>query len=49
MAVEDAEETDLGPLDLLVAFVLGLEDIQNYAHPVFVVVSDDALVRVGRV
>ena len=49
MAIEDAEEADLWPVDVNVAFVLGLQDVEDDGNPVLVVVSDDALVGVGGV
>ena len=47
MTIKDTEEAYLGPLDRQTLLALRLEDIQNYRHSVFVVVADDALIRVG--
>ena len=46
MAVEDTKEADLGPLDIEVCFVLGLQYVQNDTNSVFIVVSYDPLVCV---
>ena len=49
MAIEDSEETDLRPFNVQVCFTLWLEDVENDRDSVLIVLSDDALVRVGRV
>lgn len=49
VAIEDAEEANLGPLDIEMRLVFGFEDIEDDANSVFVVVPDDALVGVGGV
>lgn len=46
VAVEDSKETDLGPVNLKMTLVLRLEDVQDDADSVLVVVADDALVGV---
>lgn len=47
MTIKDAEETDLRPLDLQVLLALGLENVEDDGDPIFIVVSDDALVCIG--
>jgi len=49
VAVEYPEETYLRPFNIEVLFVLGLQNVQNYGHTVLVVVSNDALVRIGSI
>ena len=49
VAVENAEEANLGPLDVEVLLAFGLEDIEDDGDAVLVVVADDTLVRVRRV
>lgn len=49
MAIKDAEEADLWPVDVDIALVLGFQDVEDDGNPVLVVVSDDALVGVGGV
>jgi len=46
VSVEHAEEADLGPLNVKIGLVAGLEDIENDAHSVFIVVSNYALVSI---
>ena len=46
MTVIDSEERALWPLMSFVLFALRLHDVQNDRNSVFVVVADDALVRV---
>lgn len=48
MTVEDAKETDLGPLSLPM-LVLWLKYVQDNANPVLVVFSNDALVGISGV
>lgn len=49
MSIKDSEEADLWPFELQMRFVLGLQNVENDADTVLVVVPDDALVRVRRV
>jgi len=49
MAVENAEKADLGPLDVEVLLALWLEDVEDDGDTVFIVVSDDSLVCIGRI
>lgn len=49
MAVVDAEERALGPQVAVEILGLGLHDIQNDGHPVFIVISYDSLVGVSAV
>ena len=44
--IEDAEEADLGPLNLQVLLALWLQDVQDDRDSVLIVVSDDALVSI---
>lgn len=46
MPVKHTEEANLRPLDIQVGFVFGLEDVEDDADSVLVVVSDDSLVGV---
>ena len=46
MTVKDSEEAYLGPLNVQMGLALRLEYVENYRDSVFVVFSDDALVRV---
>jgi hypothetical protein len=47
VSVENAKEADLRPLNIQLFLALRLQNIQDDAHPVLVVFSDDALVSVG--
>ena len=47
MSIKHTEEADLWPLNVNVGFVLGLQNVENDANSVLVVVSYDALVGVG--
>ena len=49
MPIEDSEEADLRPFNVQMRFTLWLEDVKNDRDSVLIVLSDDALVRVGRV
>ena len=46
VTIKHSEEADLRPLDVRVLLALGLQDVQDDGHPVLVVVTNDALVRV---
>lgn len=46
MTVENAEKANLRPLDVQVLLALGLQDVQNDGHAVFVVVPNDSLVGI---
>jgi len=48
VAIKDPEEADLGPLTLPL-LILGLQNIEYNGDPVFIVLSDDTLIGVGRV
>jgi hypothetical protein len=47
MAIENSEKTDLRPLNVQVGFVLGLQNVEDNGHSIFVVISDNSLVCVG--
>ena len=47
MSVEYSKEADLGPVDIKIGLVFGLQNVQDDRDTVFVIVSDDALVGVG--
>lgn len=47
MPVEHAEEADLWPFNIKMLFVLWFQNVENDRDAVLVVVSYDALVRVG--
>lgn len=49
MSIKYAKEADLRPFNIKVSFVFGFQDIKDYANSVLVVISDDALVRIGSV
>jgi hypothetical protein len=50
MTIEDSKEANLRPLySLRKCLSLRLHDIQNDTHSIFVVVSDNTLVGIGRV
>jgi len=49
MPIKHTEEADLWPLNVNIGFVLGLKNVENDAHSVFIVVSYDALVGVGSI
>ena len=49
MTIEDSEEADLWPFNVQVCFALWLEDVENDRDPVLIVLSNDALVRVGSI
>jgi hypothetical protein len=49
MTVENSKKANLRPLNVKVGLVFGLQNVENNGHPVFVVVSNDPLVGVGRV
>ena len=49
VAIKHSEEADLRPLDVRVLLALGFQDVKDDGHPVLVIVTDDALVRVGGV
>ena len=46
MAIENTKEADLRPLDVEMLLVFRFENVQDYRNTIFVVVADDALVRV---
>ena len=46
MPIEDAEEADLGPLNLQALLALRLQDVQDDRDSVLIIVSDDALISV---
>jgi len=47
VAIKYTEKADLGPFNFDVGLVLGLKDVENDTHSVFVIVTDDSLVCVG--
>lgn len=47
VAVENAEETYLRPLNVHMLLAFGLEDVQDDRDAILIVISDDALVGVG--
>ena len=49
MTIEHAKEANLRPLNVKVDLVLRLQDVQNNGDAILVVVTDDTLVRVGRI
>lgn len=49
MAIKDAKEADLRPLNLKISFVLRFEYVQDDADSVLIVISDDALVGVSSI
>ena len=49
VTVKNAEETDLGPFNIQICFTLWLKNIQNNRDPVFVVLTNYALVCVSSI
>lgn len=49
VAIEHAEEADLGPLDVELGLVLRFQDVENNADAVLIVLPNNALIGVGRV
>lgn len=49
MAIKDTKEADLRPVHVKCSLVLGLEDIENNANTIFVILPDNALVCVGSI
>ena len=47
VTVKDTKEADLGPLSCDVRLALRLENVQDNADAIFIVVANDALVRVS--
>ena len=47
MPIEDSKKADLRPLNVEVLLALGLQNVENNGHSVFVVVSDNALISVS--
>jgi len=46
MTIKHTKEADLWPLYFNVGLVLGLEDVENDADPIFVVISYNSLICV---
>jgi hypothetical protein len=49
MAIKDTKEANLWPLNVNMSLALRLENVQDDAHPVLIVISDDPLVGVGSI
>ena len=49
MSVKYTKEADLRPFNIKVSFVFGLQDVEDYAYSILVVISDDSLVCIGSV
>ena len=49
VSVEDTKEADLWPIYFQIGFILWFQNIQDDAHSILVVVSDDSLVCVGSI
>jgi hypothetical protein len=48
VAIKDTEEADLGPLTLPL-LILGLQNVEYNRYPIFIVLSDNTLIGIGRV
>lgn len=46
MAVEDSKKADLRPIYVLGNLILWLKNVEDYANPILVVVSNNSLVGV---
>ena len=49
MAVENTEETYLGPFYLQVRLALRLKNVENNGHSVFIVLSNNSLISISGV
>ena len=47
VTIKHSEEANLRPLDVQVLLALGFQDVQDDGHPILVIVTNNALVRVG--
>ena len=46
MAIEDTEKAYLGPLNCQILLALGLQYIQNNRYSIFVIITNDSLIRI---
>lgn len=46
MPIKNSKETDLGPFTVQVHFILRFHNVEDDAHPVFIVLSNDTLVGI---
>ena len=49
MSVKNSEETDLRPFYVQMGLAFWFEDVKNYRHSIFVVLSNNALVCVSSI
>ena len=47
VTIKHSEEANLRPLDVQVLLTLGFQDVEDDGHPILVIVTNNALVRVG--
>ena len=49
MAIKDAKEADLGPLNIQILFALRLQNVENNGDSVLIIITNDTLISIGSV